>query len=145
MIIDCFPFFNELDILKLRLAVLDPLVNRFVIEESAETFSGEERELLFEKHRAMFEKYLPKITYIPVTERLAGATTHERDYFQKNHLIQGLEDVTDEDILIFGDLDEIPDPDILRRIADDDLLCTLPLRHIRTHLSQKAKIIHIYQ
>ncbi len=29
MIIDCVPFFNELDILKLRLHILDPLVDRF--------------------------------------------------------------------------------------------------------------------
>ena len=43
MIVDCFPFFNELDILRLRLAVMAPHVDRFVIEESAESFSGEAR------------------------------------------------------------------------------------------------------
>ncbi|MCR5675164.1 MAG: glycosyl transferase GT17 family protein [Lachnospiraceae bacterium] len=119
MVIDCFPFFNELDILRLRLAVLDPLVDRFVIEESAETFSGEARELLFEKNRDLFARYLPKITYIPVTERITGVTTHERDYFQKNHLIKGLADAADDDILIFGDLDEIPDPETLSGILAD--------------------------
>lgn len=38
MIYDCIPFFNELDILKLRLQVLAPFVDRFVIEESSVTF-----------------------------------------------------------------------------------------------------------
>ena len=40
MIYDCFQFFNELDILKLRLHVMDPLVDKFVISEATETFSG---------------------------------------------------------------------------------------------------------
>ena len=119
MIVDCFPFFNEMDLLRLRLAVLDPIVDRFVIEESAETFSGAERELLFKKHEAMFEKYLPKITYIPVTERLEGAKTHERDYFQKNHLEKGIDDLSDDDIVIFGDLDEIPHPGTLMRLISE--------------------------
>ena len=116
MVVDCFPFFNELDILKLRLAVLSPFVDRFVIEESAETFAGTPRELLFEKHRELFSEYLPKITYIPVTERIQDVTTHERDKFQKNHLAQGMQDLSEEDILIFGDLDEIPDPEKIREI-----------------------------
>ena len=116
MIVDCFPFFNELDILQIRLATLDPLVDRFVIEESAETFAGEARELLFEKNRELFAPYLHKIVYIPVTARREGGTTHERDYFQKNHLAQGIEDLADDDIVIFGDLDEIPRPEVLAEI-----------------------------
>ena len=31
MVYDCFQFFNELDILKIRLNVLAPVVDRFVI------------------------------------------------------------------------------------------------------------------
>ena len=118
MVVDCFPFFNELDILRLRLAVMAPLVDRFVIEESAETFSGEPRELIFEKHREMFAAYQDRIVYIPVTDRIQTATTHERDYFQKNHLAKGIEDMADDDIVIFGDLDEIPGPRTLSRVLD---------------------------
>ena len=32
MVYDCIPFFNELDILKLRLHILAPLVDKFIIE-----------------------------------------------------------------------------------------------------------------
>ena len=35
MVYDCFPFFNELDILKLRMEIMDPFVDKFVIEEAA--------------------------------------------------------------------------------------------------------------
>ena len=58
----------------------------------------------------MFGEYLDRIVYIPVMERLNEAQTHERDYFQKNHLEKGIEDLADDDIVIFGDLDEIPYP-----------------------------------
>ena len=34
MIYDCIPFFNELDILKLRMQILAPYVDRFVLEEA---------------------------------------------------------------------------------------------------------------
>ena len=61
MVYDCIPFFNELDILKLRLHILDPIVDQFVIEEATVTFSGEKKELCFEKNKVMFQEFLPKI------------------------------------------------------------------------------------
>ena len=41
MVYDCFQFFNELDILKLRLHILSDVADRFVISESTVTFSGD--------------------------------------------------------------------------------------------------------
>ena len=45
MVYDCFQFFNELDILKLRMHVLDDVVDKFVISEATVTFSGEKKPL----------------------------------------------------------------------------------------------------
>ena len=90
MVIDCIPFFNELDILKLRLHILDPLVDRFVIEEATHTFSGLPKDLCFEKNREMFEEFLPKITYLVVDNSPKEISTHERDKFQKNALAKAL-------------------------------------------------------
>ena len=116
MVYDCIPFFNELDILNLRLHILNPYVDRFVIEEATMTFSGEPKELCFEKNREMFREFLPKITYVVVRDTPIHAITHERDYFQKNHLIEGLQDATQEDIILFGDADEIPNPLVLQKL-----------------------------
>jgi len=41
---DCFTFFNELDLLEIRLNILDPYVDYFVIHESTETFSGKSKQ-----------------------------------------------------------------------------------------------------
>ena len=39
-IIDVFPFFNELDLLEIRLNTLDPYVDHFILTESTKTNSG---------------------------------------------------------------------------------------------------------
>ncbi len=119
MVYDCFPFFNELDILNLRLHILDPYVDRFVIEEARYTFSGQEKELCFEKTKEMFREFLPKIDYIVVDERGEGMVTHIRDKFQKNHLINGLKDASDTDVILLSDVDEIPNPETLKRIIEE--------------------------
>lgn len=116
MVYDCIPFFNELDILKLRIHILDPLVDKFVIEEATVTFSGEPKELCFEKNKEMFQEYLQKIEYIVVDDSPVNTTTHLRDKFQKNCLIKGLEGAVEEDIIILSDVDEIPNPEVLSRI-----------------------------
>jgi len=116
MVIDCVPFFNELDILKLRLEILDPIVDRFVIEEARYTFSGQPKELCFEKNKEMFSKFIHKIDYIVVDELNENLNTHERDKFQKNHLIEGLKDIADDDVIIVGDVDEIPNPTVLKKL-----------------------------
>ncbi|MCR4636553.1 MAG: glycosyl transferase GT17 family protein [Butyrivibrio sp.] len=119
MVYDCIPLFNELDILKLRLNILNPYVDRFIIEEATTTFSGQPKELCFEKNKEMFKEFLHKITYIVVDENPVEATTFERDMFQKNHLIEGLKDVTDKDIIMLSDCDEIPSPKALKWVFDN--------------------------
>ncbi len=117
MIYDCIPFFNELDILKLRLQIMAPYVDKFVLEEASVTFSGEPKEMVFDRHRDMFAEFADKIIYVAVEDSpLAGVTTHERDYYQKNQLVRGLAGCAPDDIVIFGDVDEIPNPKALEEI-----------------------------
>lgn len=140
MVIDCIPFFNELDILKLRLHILDPLVDRFVIEEATHTFSGLPKELCFEKNREMFEEFLPKITYLVVDNSPKEISTHERDKFQKNALAKALTDASDEDVLILSDVDEIPNPAVLHELVkrfDPDKIYHLAQRNFYCYLNME--------
>ena len=166
MVYDCFPFFNELDLLRLRLNTLDPYVDRFVIEESTRTFSGEPKELLFAKHRDLFAPFLDKIDYIVVDDDvvLEDGTTpspsasryvtevpgqplpHRRDYFQKNHLMDALQGLTDEDVVIFGDLDEIPNPVALAGVLadfDPDRVYHLAQRNFYVYLNMEEKPVKL--
>ena len=60
-IYDCFNFFNELDILELRLNTLYDHVDFFVIVESDVTHSGEPKKFFYEEHRERFSKFADKI------------------------------------------------------------------------------------
>lgn len=60
---DIFTFLNELDLLEIRLNVLDPVVDYFVIIEATETFSGKPKELTYEKNKDRFKKWSHKIIH----------------------------------------------------------------------------------
>ncbi len=120
MIYDCIPFFNELDILKLRLHIMSPYVDKFVIEEAAVTFSGEPKPMIFAQNRKMFDEFEDKIIYVPVEKTPPEITvTHERDKYQKNQLIKGLGNCSADDIIIFSDVDEIPNPETLKSVIEN--------------------------
>ena len=118
MVYDCFQFFNELDILKIRLNVLSPVVDKFVISEATETFSGLAKPLYYEENKELFAEFRDKIIHVVVEDTPKG-DTHYRDTFQKNAVTRGLKGCTDEDIIIFSDLDEIPNPDKIRGILQN--------------------------
>lgn len=118
MVYDCFQFFNELDMLKIRLNVMSPIVDKFVISEATETFSGLKKPLYYEENKEMFAEFADKIIHVVVDDTPEGYT-HDRDTFQKNAVTRGLVNCTDEDIIIFSDLDEIPNPEKIKEILKD--------------------------
>lgn len=67
-IYDCFLFFNELDILELRLEILNDIVDKFVIVESTVTFSGKEKPLFFNENKDKFKKFEDKIIHVIVND-----------------------------------------------------------------------------
>jgi len=118
MVYDCFQFFNELDILKIRLNVLSTVVDRFVISEATETFSGLKKPLYYEENKALFAEFADRIIHVVVEDTPQG-DTHYRDTFQKNAVTRGLKGCTDDDIILFSDLDEIPNPDKIKEILQN--------------------------
>ena len=118
MVYDCFQFFNELDILKLRMQVMSPVVDKFVISEATTTFSGLPKPLYYEENKEMFREFEDKIIHVVVDDTPPG-DTHVRDTFQKSAVGRGLKNCTDEDIIIFSDLDEIPNPEKIKEILQN--------------------------
>ena len=115
---DCFPFFNELDLLEIRLNELDQVVDRFVIVEATMTHNGGSKPLYYKENMARFAKFNHKIIHVVVDDfSLAeqGRTFQERAWMreniQRNSIAKGLEGAADDDIVIISDLDEIPRAD----------------------------------
>ena len=67
-IIDSFMFFQELDLLEIRLTYLDPYVDEFVIVEACQTFTGKEKKFIFEQNKERFKQFLPKIKYYKIED-----------------------------------------------------------------------------
>lgn len=60
-VFDAFIFFNELDLLDIRLNVLKNKVDKFVLVESTVSFTGKEKPLYFANNRRLFSEYDNKI------------------------------------------------------------------------------------
>lgn len=128
-IYDCFCYFNEDMLLKLRLDTLWDHVDYFVIVESVKTISGLPKPLNFRMEN--FAAYQSKIRYIVLKEYpfpTNDAWRNER--YQRDYVAQGLSDAADDDWIMVSDLDEIPRPDA---IAQFD-----PRRWLRGDLMQSA-------
>ena len=111
-IYDCFTFYNELDLLKIRMDLLDPYVDYFVLVESTRTHRGESKELFFYNNRDDFEKYKDKIIYVCPEDSSVPTYKGDGDWslenYQRNCILHGLKNCSPEDIIIISDLDEIP-------------------------------------
>jgi len=66
-IFDCFMYFDEEIVLDLRLNMLDPYVDYFVIVESIFTHKGDRRELKFNHEK--FNKFKRKIIYLTYDDK----------------------------------------------------------------------------
>ena len=122
-------YFDEDLLLDLRLNHLDQYVKKFVITEATYTHNGAKKDLKFDISK--FSKFRDKINYIVVDKQPEnilkledGESKHKRgeklilngmarDYFQRENLYKGLDDVSDEDLILISDLDEIPNLSVL--------------------------------
>ncbi|MGV8951658.1 MAG: hypothetical protein ACOH2M_11190 [Cypionkella sp.] len=66
--IDCFLFFQELDLLEIRLCYLYDVVDHFVIIEAGQAFSGRTKPFYFEQHAERFAPFADKIVYFKLDE-----------------------------------------------------------------------------
>ena len=126
---DCFPFFNELDLLELRFNELDDVVDKFVLVEASKTHSSKPKPLYFKENAERFERFSSKIIHISIDFTNAAAHTcgdsRKLDTYQRNQIVQGLGDCDPEDYIILSDVDEIPHPRALLEAMQNPGICIL--------------------
>lgn len=110
---DCFTFWRELDILEMRLETMDSVVDKFVLVESDKTHSGLPKDLIFEKHKDRFARFMHKIVHVVVTDMPSGENRWARENHQRNAIIKGLVGASDRDMVMISDVDEIPKPNVV--------------------------------
>lgn len=120
MIYDCFLYNGEADILELRLHELADVVDRFIIVESCETFTGLEQPL--DTSVAMAGPWLYDFPrYVQVAGRCPRHfSAWQREAHQRNAIGDALRalNAQPDDIILVSDVDEIPRAESVRLAAD---------------------------
>lgn len=131
-IYDCFLFYNELELLELRLNELYDHVDFFVLIESRETFRGNLKNYYFEENKHRFEKFLDKIIHVVVEDRIQTNNAWVRDSYQRNQIMRGLVNCQPNDLIIISDADEIIRPSSIPALREklDNLPANEPYRVI---------------
>lgn len=126
MVYDCFAFFNELDLLELRLHILNDVVDKFVLVEGTRTFQNKKKELIFEQNKDRFKPFLDKIIHIVVDKypafnfkKFRPSKPWDYDNYQKEFILKGLKDCAPDDVIIISDVDEIPVPEKVIRYKEE--------------------------
>jgi hypothetical protein len=119
-IFDCFIFFNEIELLQLRLRELYDLVDHFVVCEAPVTFRGHEKPLHFAEHPELFRQYSSKIRHVVVDDMPETRSPWDREYHQRSAIRRGLFDMRPGDVVMVSDADEIIAPSAVRYVRAHD-------------------------
>jgi beta-1,4-mannosyl-glycoprotein beta-1,4-N-acetylglucosaminyltransferase len=107
-LIDAFPFFNELDLLEIRLEYLYDIVDHFILVEAGKTQTLRDKPFYYEENKARFEKYAKKIIHVKVEDYPDSGDVWSMEHYQRNCISRGLQSFRGDDLVMISDLDEIP-------------------------------------
>lgn len=121
-IYDCFSFYNELDLLEIRLQELYDHVDYFVISEANTTHSGNPKSFILLDNWERFKPWHDKIIHVKVEDMpgvIDGNCWHNERH-QRNCLVKGVvPTANDDDIILIGDVDEFIRPSAIEELAND--------------------------
>ena len=142
MLIDSFLFFNEAELVELRVKYLEKLVDYFVVVEANITHQGKKKNQNFPKIlEDNLKEFSNKIQYHQlnidlekikneeswIIDNIKGDDAHRVDNFQRNYIKTACQKFSDDDILIISDVDEIPSREKLEFIKSSDFKKIAPV------------------
>jgi beta-1,4-mannosyl-glycoprotein beta-1,4-N-acetylglucosaminyltransferase len=150
MIYDGFIFFNELDILEIRLNEMAEAVDVFVLVEATQTFQGQPKSLVYAENSERFAAFAPKIIHV-VCEfpqnvaslyPNAASPAWAREFFQRDCIAKGLRAAKPDDVVIVSDVDEIIGAQKLRQAVAERRpgdVTMFPMAFYRYALNRRVK------
>ena len=144
---DCFTFFAnyELDLLEIRLNVLNKYVDKFIIVEAGEVHSGKKKQPIRPHKLEQFSKFKDKIIYVFIETFPLGLSTFERHRYQVNYAHKITNRIDKETLIISGDIDEIPNPLLLTenlKLADEGKLIIFEQKMCYYYLNMQTEDLH---
>ena len=120
-IYDCITFYQANFLFQLRFEILKDVVDYFVVCEANKSHTGLKKNFNFEPN--IPDKYKNKIIYIKVTDLPSIKIKGKKDYkllsLQMENLFKGIQSAKPNDLILFSDEDEIPNPDIINSFNFD--------------------------
>jgi len=159
-IIDAFTFYNNVDILKMRLQLHFDHVDEFYICESDHTYSGRPKEFILEQHLHEINPWIDKVRYIKYHADPSGLDFSQEfkdeilnlsnpgwimEFRQRNQLKEHIQDFGDNDVIAICDIDEFISHDVFNYIRQnglgpDELRLNLVMHHYYMNCIQPGRI-----
>lgn len=139
-IYDCFPFFNEFDILQIRLRELYEVVDFFVLVEGSHTHTGNPKPFYFQEKHGEFKEFQNKLITKAIELPPYGKEPWfgwGREIFQRSAINNILADMklASDDIVLSSDIDEIPRPRAIEEYRSRTDVCSIEERTYHYNLN----------
>ena len=149
-IYDCFTFYNELDLLELRLEEHYEYVDHFVIAEANKTHQGRDKPFFLEENWDRYAKFHDKIIHIKVEDMPTDDNAWVLENFQRNALAKGYQGADDNDVIVISDLDEIMRAETIEIMREDTertlFIGRCPIFYFKlNYIKTKPKTYHVNQ
>ena len=107
-IFDCITFFDENLITNSRFEILNNVVDYFIVCESKYDHKGRRKKINF---KLLNKKFKNKVRHIVINEQFPNLTNlWKTEEYQREKIFNKLKDAKDDDLILYSDSDEIPDP-----------------------------------
>jgi len=122
---DAFMFFNEFELLAVRLEEHDPFVDFFILAQADRNHAGKKKELLFNLDDPRFQKYAHKIIVVNVALEENPKSAWDNESAQRQAALDSVK-FNPDDIIYLADVDEIISRDkwpyLIKRMKSELLL-----------------------
>lgn len=120
MLFDCFLYFDEKELLELRINILKDIVDGFIITDGNRTFKGDPKpftcvETL--KELGISDENI-QVLHVELPSKEEIANPWAREYAQRDALGVGMRMCPSDSVFFFSDVDEIPRPEALLKAVD---------------------------
>jgi beta-1,4-mannosyl-glycoprotein beta-1,4-N-acetylglucosaminyltransferase len=112
-IFDCITFFNENLLTNARFEILKDVVDYFIICESQFDYRGKKKKINF---KLINSKFKDRVRHLVLTEKFLNTKDlWKSEEYQREAIFRSIKDANPDDLIMYSDSDEIPNPQILNK------------------------------
>ena len=113
-IFDCITFFDENLLVNSRFEILKNVVDNFIICESQYDYRNNKKKINF---KLINKKFKDRVRHIVLTKKFPDTKNlWKSEEYQREMIFSGIKDANAEDFIMYSDSDEIPNPQIVKKV-----------------------------